>query len=127
MLTICASVLGMVQAGQMVKSVIERVQHRRERTVTISDPLTMAAVAAASVNRELLDQLTGATLRSVRNLFGRELPNWLGTDSRQVWAVTFEHETLGHPLIIFMSPSGLVLGHAVAVIRRRVAPGGEVS
>jgi hypothetical protein len=72
----------------------------------------MAAVASASVSGAALELLHGTRLKSVRNLFGGEPPNWLGTDTRHVWAVVFEHETQGYALIIFMSPSGLVLGHA---------------
>ena len=104
--------LTLVQAGQMIRSVIKKIQSRRMRSVTISDSDTMAAVAAASLKSDLLDQLDGTRVRSVRNLFGAEPPNWVGTDTRHVWAVTFEHETKGYAFVIFMSPSGLVLGHA---------------
>jgi len=103
--------VSLVAAGQMIRSIVKKVQDRRRRTVTISDSNTMAAVAAASLKSELGDQLRGARLKSVRNLFGGEPPNWLGTDTRHVWAVTFEHVTDGYVFIILMSPSGLVLGH----------------
>jgi hypothetical protein len=104
----------LVAAGKTVKSVIEKIQSRRKRTVAITDSNTMAAVAAASVNTELLDKLTGARFISVRNLFGGE-PPWhgtiWGTDARHVWAVTFEQTVDGYAFIILMSPTGLVLGH----------------
>jgi hypothetical protein len=112
--SIPANVLGLVAAGKAVKSVIEKIQSRRKRTVTITDSKTMAAVAVTSVKPELLDKLAGIQLRSVRNLFGGE-PPWFGTiwgtDARHVWAVTFEQTVDGYAFIIFMSPTGLVLGH----------------
>jgi hypothetical protein len=106
-------ILALIEIGKMIKQVIRKVQsHRATRTVTISDRDTMAAVAAASATGETAAYLAGTRLLSVRNLSGGEPPNWLGTDSRDVWAVVFEHETQGHVLVIFMSPSGLVLGSA---------------
>jgi hypothetical protein len=104
--------LALVSIGQMIKSVVKKIQNSRTRSVTISDSNTMAAMAAASLKDDLLDQLDGTKLRSVRNLFGSEPPDWLGTDTRHVWVVTFEHETRGYAFVIFLSPSGLVLGHA---------------
>ena len=69
--SIPANLIGLVAAGKAVKFVIEKIQSRRKWTVAITDSNTMAAaVAAASVNTELLDKLTGARLVSVRNLFG---------------------------------------------------------
>ena len=112
--SIPANILGLVAAGKAVKSVIGKIQSRRKRSLTITDPNTMAAVAAASVETELLDKLAGTRLRSVRNLFGGE-PPWYGTiwgtDATHVWAVTFEQTVDGYAFIIFMSPTGLVLGH----------------
>ncbi len=110
--SIPGDILSLVAAGQMIRSVIKKIQSRRMRSVTISDSDTMAAVAAASLKSDLLDQLDCTKVRSVRSLFGGEPPNWLGTNTRHVWAVTFEHETEGYAFVIFMSPSGLVLGHA---------------
>lgn len=101
-----------VAIGQMIRSVVKQIQSRRQRPITVSDPNTMSALAAASVKTDLHDQLKGTRLKSVRNLFGGEPPNWLGTDTRDIWAVTFEHETEGYTFIIFMSSSGLVLGQA---------------
>jgi len=109
--SIPGDLLALIEIGKKIKSAIKKIRARRARSVTISDSDTMAAVAAASVTGELIEKLHGASLKAVRNLFGGEPPNWLGTDSRHIWAVVFEHETQGYALIIFMSPSGLVLGH----------------
>jgi hypothetical protein len=105
------SVLALIQIGEKIKAAISRIQARRARPVTISDPSTMTAIAAASAVSEVLEKLHGTRFLAVRNLSGGDAPpNWAGTDSRHIWAVVFEHETQGWALVIFMSPSGLFLG-----------------
>lgn len=110
--SIPGDVLALFKIAKKIKSAIRNIQDRRARPATVSDPDTMAAMAAASATSEVAEKLRGTRLRAVRNLFGGEPPNRLGTDSRHIWAVVFEHETQGYALVIFMSPSGLVLGQA---------------
>ncbi len=109
--SIPGDLLALIEIGKRIKSVIKKIQGRDKRSVTISDSGTLAAVAAASASDDLLAQLKGTRLMSVRNLSGGEPPNWNGTDTRHLWAVVFEHETQGYAWLLFMSPSGLVLSH----------------
>lgn len=112
--SIPANLVGLAATGIAIKSVIEKIQNRRKRKIAITDPSTLAAIGAASLKHEVLDKLTGAKLVSVHNLIGGDPPYYgtiWGTDARHVWAVTFEQTMEGCAFIIFMSPTGLVLGH----------------
>jgi hypothetical protein len=111
--SIPGDLLALVQVGGGVLKVIQRVRKRRERTVVVSHGPTLGALAAASIPTDAVAAMTGMEYAGCRNLNGDEPPNWLGTDDRHIWAVVFEHPTNGAMGIVFMAPSGIMLGWTV--------------
>lgn len=86
--------------------VIGWLRRRHGRTVNLDDPGTVAAVAAAQVPT-LHDRLAGSRFISSTRLGGGDLG--AGTDVRDVWVSTFATDD-GWWLMLFSSPTGLVLG-----------------
>lgn len=109
-LSIPADVLALTQIGRGLLEVIRRVRARRERRVVVSHGPTLAALATAQLPPQAATAMAGMRYASCRNLSGLEPPNWVGTDDRHVWMVTFEHPTDGTMGVVFMSPSATVLG-----------------
>lgn len=104
----------LAQIGKGVLRAIRRVRARRDRTVVVSHGPTFAALAAASLPPEAAEALEGMRYAgSCRNLSGGEPPNWVGTDDRHIWTVVLEHPTNGTMGLVFMAPSGTVLGWTV--------------
>ena len=100
-----ADVGGLIVFGDFLRRVIDR--HRNDRgTPTISDPGTLGAIAAASVEEAAM------RARLVGCRFAGTVPITaspeVGTDSRDIWASCFDGD--GFAIVIFMSPSGLCLG-----------------
>lgn len=100
-------VASLIEVGLALKLFIEAVSPSRGRPVLI-DSRGLAALAAARAADELAK---GA-------YYSRTVPlttsGEAGTDERDVWAVCFDQPDLGRAYVVFMSPSGLVLG-ALAV------------
>ena len=92
--------------GTALLAVIHRLRSRHGRTVNLDDPETVAAIAAAQVPT-LRDRLTGSRFISSTRLGGGD-PG-MGTDVRDVWVSTFTADD-GWWLMLFSSPTGLVLG-----------------
>jgi len=92
--------------GTALLAVIRRLRRRHARTVNLDDPGTVAAVAAAQVPT-LHDRLRGSRFVSSTCLGGGDPRT--GTDSRDVWVSTFATGD-GWWLMLFSSPTGLVLG-----------------
>ncbi len=92
--------------GAALLAVIRRLRRRHARTVNLDDPGTVAAVAAAQV-LTLHDRLRGSRFISSTCLGGGD-PR-MGTDARDVWVSTFATDD-GWWLMLFSSPTGLVLG-----------------
>jgi hypothetical protein len=113
----CASVpadlLALAQIGAGLWKVIERVRARRHRSVIVSHGPTLAALAASTLPKEAMAAFDGMEYAGCRNLNGGEPPDWVGTDDRHIWAVIFEHPTHGTMGVVFMAPSGLVVGWTV--------------
>lgn len=83
-----------------------RTRHRRQ--VNLDEPRTIAAVAAAQLP-SLHERIAGSYFVTSVCLTGGGTS--VGTDLRDVWASSYV-TTDGWVLVIFSSPSGLVLGHA---------------
>jgi hypothetical protein len=92
--------------GTAFLPVIRRLRGQHGRTVDLDDPGTVAAVTAAQVPT-LHDRLAGSRFISSTRLGGGD-PG-AGTDVRDVWVSTFATDD-GWWLMLFSSPTGLVLG-----------------
>lgn len=92
--------------GTVLWALNKKVQRHRGRTLAVQDPVTISALAAAACPQNEL-RLTGAYMsRSICLTGGGE---GMGTDIRDVWASSFVLGN-GDVLVLFNSPSGLVLG-----------------
>lgn len=95
--------------GSVLRAIIKRVRKRGERALCVGEPRTISALAAGAseANR---DRLNGALHLSTICATGGGAG--VGTDIRDVWITTFllPDENLW---MLFMSPSGLVLGSVV--------------
>lgn len=112
-LSLPGDLIALAHIGKGLRKVIDRVRGRHERPVVVSHGPTFAALAAASLPGAANEALEGMEYAGCRNLNGGEPPNWAGTDDRHVWTVVFEHPTNGTMGLVFMAPSGLVLGWTV--------------
>ncbi len=95
--------------GGVLWTLIRRI--RPQRRLEVQDPLTIAALAAAA-QPENEPRLRGAHLTETVCLTAGGAG--MGTDARDVWATSFvlANETV---LVLFTSPSGLVLGEVTVV------------
>jgi len=95
--------------GSALWTLIRRI--RPQRRLAVQDPLTIGALAAAAqpMNES---RLRGAHLTGTVSLTGGGVG--MGTDARDVWATSFvlANERV---LVLFTSPSGLVLGEVTVV------------
>ncbi len=95
--------------GSVLWTLIRRI--RPQRRLGVQDPLTVGALAAAAqpMNES---RLRGAHLTGTVCLTGGGVG--MGTDARDVWATSFvlDNEMV---LVLFTSPSGLVLGEVTVV------------
>lgn len=98
----------LVTFGGWILWFADRVKAKRNSTPMISDGPTLAAVAAARVDRTT--NLDGYRLINCRPLYGDSGDS---TDERFIWLAAFDHATRGEVLAVFMSPTGLVLGQVV--------------
>jgi hypothetical protein len=96
-------VAGLIGVGLALRQAIRRISERRGRSPAIANEQALGALAAA----EAANQLTGA--RYVHTVPLNVDPG-VGTDERDVWAACFDRWDVGLVHVIFMSPSGLVLG-----------------
>lgn len=93
--------------GTLLWQTIKHLKRRRaDRSVNLDDPRTIAAVGAARAPG-LHARLAEASFQDCFTVTGGG-PQ-MGTDLRDVWQAVFLTDD-GWVLIIFMSPSGLVLG-----------------
>jgi hypothetical protein len=95
--------------GGALLAAIRWLRVRHHKRVNLDEPRTIGAVAAAQ-HPVLRDQLLGSRFATSVCLTGGG-PG-IGTDARDVWASSFVTND-GWVLILFSSPTGLVLGHAV--------------
>ncbi len=95
--------------GTVLWTLVRRI--RPQRRLAVQDPLTIGALAAAAqpMNES---RLRGAHLTGTVCLTGGGVG--MGTDARDVWATSFvlDNEMV---LVLFTSPSGLVLGEVTVV------------
>lgn len=94
--------------GALLLQCIRRLRRDKPRTLNLDDPRTIAAVTAAQIPL-LHDRLAGSLFIGSNCLTGGGAG--LGSDLRDVWASSFMTND-GWVLMLFSSPSGLVLGHA---------------
>jgi hypothetical protein len=94
---------GLIGIGVALREVILRVSKRRGRRPAIANEAALGALAAA----EAANQLAGARYAHTVPL---NVDPGVGTDERDVWAACFDVWEEGLVYVIFMSPSGLVLG-----------------
>lgn len=106
-----STVAGLLVLGEALRRVIRKVTAKSEaRRPTITEPRTFGAVAAAGA-RELSDELIGLEFLGSYPL-GEPYSRGVGADDREIWYAAFQHPSEGYVLLIFMSPSGVVLGNA---------------
>jgi hypothetical protein len=92
--------------GSVLWAIVKRVQSHRERKLEVQDPIAISALATAA-NPANARRLMGAHLLKTVCLTGGG--EGMGTDIRDVWATVFV--VAGDDvLIVFSSPSGLILG-----------------
>lgn len=93
--------------GAVLFEVIAWLKRRHGKSVNLNDPVTVAAVAAAQ-SSSLEHELVGSSYIGTVCITGGG-PG-LGVDARDVWASSFSLAD-GWALVIFSSPSALILGH----------------
>lgn len=95
--------------GSVLRTIVRRI--RPQRRLAVQDPPTIGALAAAS-QPENEPRLDGAHLTGTVCLTAGGAG--MGTDARDVWATSFvlANEAV---LVLFTSPSGLVLGEVTVV------------
>jgi hypothetical protein len=94
----------LVGLGLGLREIIKLVSQRRGRPPALLNSPALAAVAAASAP----DELAGTSHLRTAPL---SVDGAVGTDERDVWASCFEDVEEGFVHVIFLSPSGLLLGH----------------
>lgn len=100
----------LVGLGLALREWIKHRADKNDRTATISDSNTFAAIAASALPESWRDSLTVADYRGCQPLFGKNPPpHWTGTDSRDMWVASFSQD--GTATHVFLSPSGMVLGY----------------
>lgn len=95
--------------GGALLAAIKWLRTRHNKRPNLDEPRTIAAVAAAQ-QPLLHDQLAGSWFAMSVCLTGGGAG--IGTDARDVWASSFVTSD-GRVLVLFSSPTGLVLGHAM--------------
>ncbi|WP_412515628.1 hypothetical protein K8Z49_27710 [Actinomadura madurae] len=112
-----STVAGLLVIGGALRGFIRKVTGRPQVTMpSITESYTQAAIAAAGVPK-LRHELIEMTFVEAKPLDdrreGRHLPGtaWGGTDPRDVWCVVFYHSRRGYSLMIFVSPTGVILGY----------------
>ena len=108
-----ASLIEVGAALWLIRSWVQRQRGGAEPTV--SEPNTLAALAAAGVDEATQRLIVGCQYEKTVPLTV-SLEHWAGTDERDVWAVCFSHAE-GYVALIFVSPSGFVLGTATVPAR----------
>jgi hypothetical protein len=94
----------LIALGVALRAAIRWVSGRRRRQPAITSPEAMAALAADHAR----DELTGSYYVKTVPL---NVSEGVGTDERDVWAACFDRPQRGTVHIVFLSPSGRVLGH----------------
>jgi hypothetical protein len=95
--------------GQIVAAVIRRVRRQRDRPVGNQDPTAIAALAV-SADSSNGARMVGGYFTAVKCLTGGG--DGMGTDVTDVWATAIVLAD-ADVLVVFSSPSGLVLGEVV--------------
>ncbi len=98
----------LVQFGEYALRIIAWIRDKTDAGPVIADPDTLGAVAAASADESTRARLTGCRFRGTVPITASL---GAGTDERDIWAACFDGEWFG--VVIFMSPSGTVLGTVV--------------
>jgi hypothetical protein len=109
---------GLIALGAALRAAIRWVAERRKRPPAIVSPEALAALAADRASRDL----TGT--RYVKTV-PLNVSEGVGTDERDVWAACFDQDDGGVVHVVFMSPSGLVLGQ-VRVPTEMYFDGGDI-
>lgn len=114
---------GLVGLGLALREIIRLVSHRRGNPPALLNEAALAALAAASAAEELDGTYYLRTIPL-------SVDGTAGTDERDVWASCFEAPEEGAVHVVFLSPTGLVLGHVrvpvelyfdQSAVRRRTA------
>lgn len=98
----------LVALGGWILWLADRVKAKRGGGPMMEDGPTLGAVAANRVHGAT--NLDGYQLLECRPLQGDA---GCGTDDRVIWLAIFDHATRGDVLVVFMSPTGILLGQVV--------------
>lgn len=104
-LSVAGGISGLLHLGEYALKAITTIRTRTGSSPTIHDPDTLGAVAAASAKAHAPFDLTGCHYVGTVPITARPEA---GTDARDIYAACFDGE--GFAGVIFMSPSGTVLG-----------------
>jgi len=118
-LVVMGGINTLIQFGGYARRVIDWMRDKTGAQPTISDPTTLGAVAAASVEGSMRARLDGSSFLGTVPITASV---GAGTDARDIYAAIFGGEDFA--IVIFMSPTGMVLG-TVAVPAQMGYEGGE--
>lgn len=101
-----------VGLGTALAALIKWRRSKSKQNIMIADEVALGSLGAASVPTSWRPELDGAEFRGCRPLLGRAPlgPNWVGTDSRDIWEAIFERP--GELTCLYLSPTGMILGCA---------------
>jgi hypothetical protein len=97
-------VASLIALGAALRAAIKWVSERRKKPPAIISPEALAALAADHAHGDLAGTYYIKTVPL-------NVSEGVGTDERDVWAACFDQPEAGVVHVIFISPSGRVLGH----------------